>query len=242
MKRAAFLVMVFLVAFLGAAQEKEEKKKGKFRVWLDSQDKIVLAHASYLYLNNGYLYNGTGATGGLPAQDFRDVWHSVGAGSTGFIGGKQGLYTVVTWNIPIGYRRFTADGNTTSGTFSNFRFGNDAIIGWGWAPNRGGKAGILLGGGLHTNFAYFYTYPALNDPHTTFLELGIGAGFHGYVKVSPTAAIHVGITGSFDFLQIFFGSNQFYINSYRYGLGGGITILIGAGWVARRGVGDEPAP
>ena len=78
--------------------------------------------------------------------------------------------TAVTWYIPIGFQRFTADGNETAGTFSNFRFGNDAIIGWGWAPNRGKDAGILLGGGLHTDFAYFYRYPALNDLHTTFFD------------------------------------------------------------------------
>lgn len=93
---------------------------------------------------------------------------------------------------------------------------------------------LSVGDGLHTNFAYFVSYPALNDPYTTFLNLGVGLGFHGYVKVSETAALHMGITGSFDFLQIFFGNNEFYINSYKYGLGGGFTIFVGAGWVARR--------
>lgn len=102
MKKTAMLVLLFIVAAMAVSQEKEEKKKEKFRTWLDAQDKIVLAHASYLYLNNGWRYTG-GATGGLPPQNFRDTWHSVGAGSAGFIGGNQGLYTVVTWFIPIGF-------------------------------------------------------------------------------------------------------------------------------------------
>ncbi len=102
----------------------------------------------------------------------------VGLGSTVYVGEKWGFYTNVSWYLPAGYSR-EASGTRDSGYFEKFRFGNNLIIGAGWFPLKSEKAGLILGGGLHTDFAYFNRYPSLSDPNITFFELCSGRGYTG---------------------------------------------------------------
>lgn len=225
------LVLSLLVVMVGytGAEEQPEKEKGAIRTWFANQDKLILGHISYINIIHDWKYE-SGATGGLPAADFQDTWHSAGIGSTVYVGDKWGFYTNATWYLPVGYSRVET-GTKNSGYFENFRFGNTSITGAGWFPFQNEKAGILLGGGLHADFAYYNIYPALNDSNTTFFELGLGLGIHGYHYVSENIAVHLGMMGYVDFLQLFFGTNEYYINNYNYRYSWGIGVFLGIGWV-----------
>jgi hypothetical protein len=206
------LVAAVLLAALGAAGF--------------AQSNIALISGGYFQQKNSYEYKGTPSFSGLPDADFTDTWRSFGIGSTIYAGRDRpfGYYSTSHLIIPIDLVRGSATYDV-----KDFHFGLDSINGVGKHFVRD-NIGFILGGGLHTSYTLFWTYPGVSsESRFNFIDIGAGGGGHLYINVSEDVAIQVGTTWWYDFAQLRWSSESTISDNYYYDGGWGYQVTAGVG-------------
>ncbi len=190
---------------------------------LGAQDRLILVSGGYVENHHSYNYE-SGNLIGLPNSDFTDTWRSWGLGSTQFMqgSGKAGFYNSTLLFFPEKLIRNPG----SSAEVKEFRIGLNTISGIG-AFLGSGRFGILLGGGLHTDFAFFNKYPGTSDSNYFFFNIGLGGGAHLHFAINEKIGIHVGTAWWWDPFQVRSSSANAISNAYTFGTGWGYNVTAG---------------